>query len=449
MQNCLILGAGVSGIAAAKLLIDKQKNVYIHDKDKRKLRELYDAKIIDNQVNLIEKFNRKTLQFFDTLVLSPGVKLNTKILQECRLQNIQVLSEIDLASMFCKAPIFAITGTNGKTTTVNYLHQIFVAAGKKSHLLGNVGVPFCGEVDKIDSKSKVVLEVSSFQLEHCTHLECAAAAILNFAPDHLDRYSCYDDYEDTKAHLLNCIAQNGVALLNYDDVRVRSRGLDNLNAQYFSLTKLPPDVKGYYICENKVMQNTGTRTRELIELPELNIRGDHNLSNLLCAIAMAHIAKIKPAQILSALTNLSQPRHRLEFAGEKNGVKFYNDSKATNIHSVKTAIATFSQPIHLLLGGSDKGEDFAKFLSKLPPQVLTVTAFGKMGKKIYRQAKRQKLDCAYFPKLNLAFDYAKNIAEAGDVVLLSPACASFDEFPNFEARGDTFCNLVAEWLSEK
>ena len=449
MQNCLILGAGVSGISAVKLLLDKQMNVYIHDKDRRKLRELYDAKIIDNKANLIEKFNRKTLQFFDTLVVSPGVKLDSKILNECKLQNIEVLSEIDLASMFCKAPIFAITGTNGKTTTVNFLHQIFVSAGVNSYLLGNVGVPFCGSVEKIDSKSKVVLEVSSFQLEHCNHLKCAVATILNFAPDHLDRYSSLEEYENTKAKILDCVSQNGVALLNYDDVRVRSLGFDNLHTLYFSLSELPPDIKGYYIYENKVKLNTGTRTRELFELPELNLIGTHNLSNLLCAIALAHIAKIKPSEILATLGNLSPPRHRLEFVGEKEGVKFFNDSKATNIHSTRTALETFTQPIHLLLGGSDKGEDFAEFLSKLPSNILSVTAFGKMGKKIYRFAKRQKLDCAYFSKLTMAFEYIKNIAEAGDIVLLSPACASFDEFSNFEARGDCFCNLVAEWLSEK
>lgn len=449
MQNCLILGAGVSGIQVTKFLLARQFNVYIHDKDKTKLRELFDAKIIDNRANPLEKINRKTLQFFDTVVVSPGVSLSKKFLRECQMLKINVLSEVDLASMFCSAPIFAVTGTNGKTTTVNFLHQIFCFVRKDSHLVGNVGTPFCSEIDKISQKSKVVLEISSFQLEHCEHLRCNACAILNFAPDHLDRYKNLDEYENTKAHLIDCVDSGGVAVLNYDDERVRARGVGLKNILYFSTSELPKGVKGYFLRDGKVMLNLQNKTKEILTLPEIKIRGQHNLSNLLCAIALAHIGKIAPNKIESALTKITLPRHRIEFAGEKGGVKFFNDSKATNIHSTRSALATFDEPIHLLLGGSDKGEKFGEFLARLPQNVVTLTAFGKMGRIIYRKAKSNGVSCKYFPRLSFAFDYVKKIAKSGDVVLLSPACASFDEFSNYEERGDCFCNLVAEWLSEK
>ncbi len=449
MHNCLILGAGMSGITATKFLLDRQFNVYIHDKDKKKLRELFDAKIIDKEANLIEKINRKTLQFFDTVIVSPGVNLSKKFLRECEALKVNVLSEVDLASMFCPATIFAVTGTNGKTTTVNFLHQILNSAGEDSHLVGNVGTPFCAELDKISPKSKVVLEISSFQLEHCEHLKCFVGAILNFAPDHLDRYESYQEYENTKAKLIDCVNEKGAVVLNYDDERVRARGEGLKNSVFFSTSELPKGIKGYFLRDGKVMLNFLTKTKEILTLPDIRIRGKHNLSNLLCAIVLAHIGKIKPEKIQLALATISLPRHRIEFAGEKNGVRFFNDSKATNIHSTCSALATFCEPIHLLLGGSDKGENFGDFLDSLPQNVVSLTAFGKTGKKIYRKAKKLKVPCKYFAKLISAFDYVKNLAKAGEVVLLSPACASFDEFLNYEERGDFFCNLVAEWLSEK
>jgi len=449
MQNCLVLGAGVSGISAVELLLKKQMNVYIYDKDLQKLRELYENKIIDNRAKCVNRLNRKLLKNFDTIITSPGIFLSPKFVRECKLLDVNILGEIDLASMYCTAPIYAVTGTNGKTTTVNFLHQIFLLTNKKSKLLGNVGTPFCSEIENLNSRTKVVLEVSSFQLEYATHLRCKVSAILNFAPDHLDRYASFTEYKNTKSKILDCLDSSGVGLLNYDDERVRMCGESKKNTLYFSVNRLPNDVMGYYIDGKKVLLNTILGSRELFLLPQLKIKGRHNLFNLMCAIAMAHIAGVRPSQIQSVLPELTLPRHRIEFVGERDGVKFFNDSKATNIASTRVALDSFCEPTILLLGGSKKGEDFTNFLQNLPSSVREIVAFGPLGKQIFKKCKRLKVNCKYYLKLGSAFDYAKRIATCGDIVLLSPAGASYDEFKNFEERGEYFCNLVSEWIGEK
>lgn len=449
MQNCLIWGAGASGVSAVKFLLTKEKNVYIYDIDRKKTRDLFAANIIDLRVHFVKKIDAKILDIVDTIVLSPGVKISPKIERKCIQQNIQIISEIDLAGMFCPAPIYAITGTNGKTTTVNFLHQILKFGQRESWLLGNVGTPFCAKVDDLHAKSAVVLELSSFQLERCPHLKCAAVAILNLAPDHLDRYSSFDDYVSAKAKILDCVKAGGRILLNMDDERVRELGAGRENVIFFSLNSLPVDAVGYFIKNGSIYHKTLHRTQKLLDLPHLGLLGEHNLQNLLCAVALAHLAKIQPAQIAAALSGLTLPRHRLELAGQKDGVSFYDDSKATNIAATRAALACFDKKIHLLLGGSDKGEDFECFLTHLPSAVFSVTAFGAMGKKIWKICKKHNILCEYYPTLTLAFDFVKYLAHSGEVVLLSPACASFDEFSDYQARGDYFCHLVTEWMCEK
>lgn len=449
MQNCLVWGIGISGISATKLLINKGKNVYIYDKNTTKLQELFDAKIINSCAQIIKKIDSKIWSKIDTLVLSPGVKLTPKITSKCQKFGVKIISEIDLASMYCTAPILALTGTNGKTTTVTFLHHILLNSGVDSRLVGNVGNAFCDEVESLQKESVVVLELSSFQLEHCTHLKCKAVGLLNLAPDHLDRYKNFDEYVTAKTKIFNCVTAAAPLIINMDDARACASAKNCENIVYFSTKPLPSGKIGYFLSKNAVFQSTFSRVRKLFDLPPLDFIGQHNLSNLLCAIAFAHLNGISSQKIKTAISTLKLPRHRLEFAGERGGVKFFNDSKATNIHSTMGAIASFEQNIHLLLGGSDKGEDFGDFFANLPQNILSVVTFGEMGKKIFRQCQRAKRTCYNFQNLQKAFDFVKKLAKNGEIVLLSPACASFDEFDNFEARGDYFCNLVAEWVSEE
>lgn len=451
MQNCLIWGVGISGISAAKLLINKGKNVYIYDKNTTKLLEFFDSKIIDSRAQIVKKIDKNIWSKIDTLVLSPGVKLSPKIFSKCQKFVVDIISEIDLASMYCTAPILAITGTNGKTTTVTFVHQILRAAGRDSRLVGNVGRAFCDEVETLTEDSVVVLELSSFQLEHCSHLKCRAVGLINLAPDHLNRYSSFEEYTAAKTNIFDCTAPDSSIIINKDDPLVCAQCVDKnvKNVVYFSQKPLKIGEIGYFLSENAVFCATHHRIKKLFDLPSLGFLGQHNLSNLLCAVAFAHLIGVTAPQLAAAILTLKLPRHRLEYVGEKNGVTFYNDSKATNIHACQGAISAFSQGIHLLLGGSDKGENFAEFLSNLPQNVVSVVTFGAMGKKICRQSKSSARPCYNFSNLLSAFDFVKKHAKNDEIVLLSPACASFDEFDNFEARGEYFCNLVAEWVSEE
>ncbi len=450
MQNYLVLGLGVSGISASALLLDAGKKVFAFDHDKNRGTELRDAKLIDENVVIVNKLNKKLLSKIDCIVISPGFVLSEKLEKFCTTYNIPILSEVDLASIYCKSQIFGITGTNGKTTVVNFLYQIFSSAGYESAMLGNVGTTFSKMVNSLSPKTKVVLELSSFALEHCPHLRCAGVALLNVAPDHLNRYNSFSEYYHTKLKILDCVQDGGAICLNYDDEFVRLAGNTRPEAIYFSTSKLPERFDGYFIQDSVVYYQKKGEIKSLFSLDSVKFLGVHNYSNLLCAVALARSAKVSVEKIKSAVANLSLPKHRLEFVGEKDGVKFFDDSKATNIHSTNSALSSFDCPINLLLGGSDKGEDFVPFLAKMPKNVQNIVCFGKFGKKIFDIAKKLKLkNISYHTDLTSAFDFVKTVAKSGSVVLLSPACASFDEFASFVQRGEKFCQLTAEWLGEK
>lgn len=450
MQNYLILGLGKSGISAANLLISRGANVYAYDKNKSLLPELRDAKLLSDKVTPVGKLSKKRLFSFgiECIIISPGFVLTQKVAKIIQKLDITVMSEVDFASTLCTAPIFAVSGTNGKTTTVNFLHQIFSSCGVDSRLVGNVGVPFCDEVSDTSPKTKFVLELSSFQLEHCEHLRCDAVALLNVARDHLDRYNSFREYYEAKKHLLYCVKPEGKIFLNFDDDLVRQLGQNRQNVYYFSTQPLPREVKGFFLHDNTIFSQKDGEIKPVVSLDRCPLVGMHNYSNLVCAVAMAKFARFGHEKLEQAIGALKTPPHRLEFVGEKNGVRFVDDSKATNIHSTIHAIACFDN-IDLMLGGSDKGEDFSEFLSNLPSAVKRVVAFGKTGKKIYTLGKKCGLDIHYCANLIEAFDYVKTVAVAGEVVLLSPACASFDEFSSYAERGESFCRLVAEWLGEK
>lgn len=449
MQNFLVLGMGQSGISACELLLAHGKKVAIFDNEKSHCAELKAAKLVAGSVEIRTKLNKAVLNSVDAIVLSPGFVLPKNFEKLTQKNHIPIFSELDFASTFCAAPIYAISGTNGKTTTATMLHQIFESAGKLSHLLGNVGVPFSSAVDTLTPNSRVVLEVSSFQLEHCDNLRCRAVALLNVANDHLDRYASFREYYYTKRHLLDCVAEGGDILLNFDDNLVRILGKNRPNVRYFSLHKLSRELDGFYLDSGAIWSQRGGKAHTIAILDDVEFVGEHNYANLVCAVGLAYLARVPAVKIQAAISQIKLPRHRIEFAGEKGGVRFYDDSKATNIHSTLSAIKSFDAPINLMLGGSDKGEDFGDFLANLPAKVVQIVAFGAMGKKIYAKCRRCGVKAAHFaPNLMAAFDYIKAVATRGSVVLLSPACASFDEFSGYAERGDAFCNLVAEWVGE-
>lgn len=444
MKNYLVIGLGVSGISASSFLLKNNFNVFVYDDNKNKAKELKNSNILHNNCEIITKLNEKSLFHIDCIILSPGVVLKEKIKKLIKEFDIDVVGELAFASKYCEAPIYAITGTNGKTTTANLLDTIFKTAKENSHLVGNVGNAFSGEVDKIAQNDKVVCEVSSFQLEYSQGFAPYAVGFLNIAPDHLDRYKDFEEYFNAKKLILERVG-DGKVFLNYDDEKLRKLG-ENCNCEFFSTSLLPNKIDGIYHENNKIYQKKGEKTQYIVDLSKNKLLGEHNLSNILCAVSLALYAGITPEIIQKSIKNFKAPRHRMEYAGKINGVLFYNDSKSTNIHSALSAVKCFDDnKILLMLGGSGKGEDFNQLFVNLPNNIKYLITFGKMGKKLAKIAKNNgKTNIFQCKDVFDAVVCARKLAEQNDIVLFSPACASYDEFNNYRERGEYFCNLVME-----
>ena len=436
-MNYLVYGLGVSGLACVELLLNRKENVWVFDDDKLRLSELVNKGIVNSKCRVVKKLNKDTLQSIEAIILSPTVRLN-KLNRLVNELDIKVFGEFEFASQVCKAPIFGVTGTNGKTTTVNFLHQLCCFAGEKAHLVGNVGTPLSEIVDNIHSTDVVVAELSNFQLEHSEKLKLKSAALTNIAPDHLDKYSSFEEYFLAKQNIISCVTD--CVFFNYDDKNIRKLATKCQRYQFFSTQYLPSEQNGLFIEQNDVYSKQNGHKTKVLSLDSFILKGAHNLSNLMCAISLGLNTGLSAGEIESSLGKLTLPRHRLEFVKKVNGVEYYNDSKATNIHAVNSALANFrNRQVVLLMGGSDKGEDFSKF--KLPQFVVTLITFGAMKNKI---AKQVKAACNVFRCESLADAVWMAKKLALDVVLLSPGCASFDEFDSYAERGEYFCELVKE-----
>lgn len=446
-MNYLVVGLARSGISACELLARKGEKVFAFDDDKKKVKELINLNILNQNVTVVPKLNKKVLTDIDKIILSPGVP-KERILGIVKRYNILVESELELAFKNAPCDVLAITGTNGKTTTVNILGEI-LKQSKDVFVVGNVGEAFSGKVLEMKKNSVAVCEVSSFQLENIKTFRPKIVGFLNIAPDHLDRYLTFEEYAKAKLKIFENMKKNDVAVLNFDDL-VLKKFCDGLNIQklYFSRQPLPEDVQGAFLQDDKIILKLGNKTEELC-VKDVKLKGVHNIYNIMCASIMARKYGIDLQQIQLALQTFKGLKHRLEFVGEIGNIKFFNDSKATNIHSTLTAVNSFKENIVLLLGGSDKGENFAILFENLPTNVVKIVTFGKLSKKIFSHGV-----CANFKNIekaeNLedAFNKAVSNLSGDEIVLFSPAGASFDEFANFEERGEFFEYLVKgliEW----
>ena len=447
MENFLVIGLGKSGISVANYLNNHNKNVFAYDDDKQLAKELLLNKIVNEKTKILTKLSKKALFLIQCIILSPGIKLSPQRMKLIKKLNIPIISELAFAQKISKGKTLAITGTNGKTTTVNFLNQILDYAKVNNFLLGNVGTPFSQELDNITSNDKVLLEVSSFQLEYAFDLKIPCTAFLNITPDHLDRYKNFDEYFQTKCKLLDFTTQ--LMILNYDDPYLKNLQPNFKNIQYFSTQPLPKDYNGIYLDQNFIHLQKNKKSKPILDISNLALIGEHNIQNLMCAVLFALNEKIELSCLQSAINNLTLPKFRLEFVDSINGVDYYNDSKSTNSHSCLVATQCFKKPTWLLLGGSNKGEDFTNLIANLPSNIKTVVTFGQTGKKLFKLAKKFNLKTINFPHLINAFDYASANAKAGEIILLSPACASFDEFANYYDRGEFFNNLVSELKLER
>lgn len=435
-KKVLVVGMGRAGLAAAKLLKDRGARVTINDrKGKEELREAF--KELEGRGIRIETGGHplELLEDMELIVVSPGVSPNIPLLERAKERKIPIIDELELASSFLKIPIIAVTGTNGKTTTTTLIGEILKEEGKRVAVAGNIGHPLSSCIG--EDYELIVSEVSSFQLERIKTFHPLISIMLNIAPDHLDRYQDMDEYIEAKKRIFMNQRKDDFAILNRDDPHCRTLSTEAKKI-FFSQEELE---EGVYLKEGKVMARLSGRLQKIICSEEIGIKGLHNLENVLAVTAACLILRVKVESIRKVLKEFKGIPHRMEFVREIEGVRFVNDSKATNVSAVMKSLASFKEPIILIAGGRDKGLDYSPLRPLVEERVKVLILLGEAKEKIARALspyKRIKTTEDMKEAVAMAFELAKE----GDCVLLSPACSSYDMFRDFEERGEVFKEAV-------
>ncbi len=444
-----VLGAARSGVAVAKLLTQHKAIVFVSDaapagKMQQSVAELDKAAIACETGG----HTGKVLDA-DVVVLSPGVPSDVPVVRDAIAKGLKIVSEVEVASWFCSSPIVAVTGTNGKTTTTTLLGRIFEDAKRKSAVAGNIGTAFSEIVDQLDEQSTAILEISSFQLDHIESFRPRVSIVLNITPDHLDRYEhSFDRYVASKCRIFGNQQKGDTVIYNWDDDVTRLNVERHLGREVkalpFSVNAAPKE--GAFVAHDRLKVRIGREESDLIDINELTIKGQHNLYNAMAASLATTVMGIPTASLRATLRNFKGVEHRLEFVREVNGVSYINDSKATNVDSVWYALQSFQSPLILLLGGRDKGNDYSRLDGLIRKHVKAIVAIGESADKVVG-AFKQVVPVEKASSMDEAVLVASNLAVRGDVVLLSPACASFDWFENYEHRGRVFKDIVSRMQS--
>ncbi len=379
------------------------------------------------------------LRGIDLVVPSPGIPRNHGALREALRMGIPVWSEIELAFRFLPCPILAVTGTNGKSTTTTLLGAMSTGAGMRAFTGGNLGTPLIDAVDWQPAPEIAVAEISSFQLEWVETFHPRMAVVLNFSPDHLDRYACVEEYAEAKAILVRALQPGEFAILNRDDAWVWGLRLQTLGT-VVSFGRERVEFGAFLEGGTAVYWGAGTAPLRF-SLARTRLVGQHNEENILAALTAACTWGLPPAAIQQAIDAAEPLPHRMNFVREHRGVRYYDDSKATNIGAVRQSLRSVPAPVILLLGGHDKGGNFRSLVEDLPGRVKHVVAFGAAGRRVAREL-AGAVPIAIASGLAAAAAEAARLASPGDTVLLSPGCASFDEFRDYAERGDCFRALV-------
>jgi UDP-N-acetylmuramoylalanine--D-glutamate ligase len=437
-----ILGAGRSGLAVARLLKTRRAKVFLSDQAKQDKCAAAAKELEEIGVEFEFGGNTHRVLEADYIVVSPGVPLDAPILKLARDKHIKILSEIEIAFDQCEAPVVAITGTNGKTTTTTLVGEIFKKAGWNTFVAGNIGLAFSEIVDQAKGeKAVVVLEVSSFQLDAIDSFRPKVSAILNITPDHLDRYKNFEAYVQSKFRIVENQKGYDSFVYNHDDENVRNCA-DTVNIRALGFSLKEELKQGAFLQSDNVVLRIGREKEVLIDRNEIGIPGPHNLMNAMAAALMTRSMGVEYDAIRETLKSFKGVEHRIEFVRELKGVKYYNDSKATNVDSVFYALGSFKEPIVLILGGKDKGNDYSQIKPLVEEHVKAIVTVGKGADKIEKFFKGIKPIHSAGMSMEEAVKLAKEAAAKGDIVLLSPACASFDMFDNYEHRGKVFKELV-------
>jgi UDP-N-acetylmuramoylalanine--D-glutamate ligase len=440
-KRVLVVGLGKSGVASALFLRSRGARVTVSDAKP-------EAELRDEILLLLEHgiavetggHGDRTFRGQDLIVVSPGVPADAPQLVQARILGEPVIGEIELAAHFLAGQIAAITGANGKTTTTSLAGEI-IAAGKFPTLVGgNIGTPAISFVDEAGPATWTVLEVSSFQLETIVEFRPRIAVILNITPDHLDRHKTFDNYVNTKARIFENQRTDDFTVLNADDATTAGLS-EGTRAQVFWFSRKKEVEKGAFVRGAQIYFRDGRHERQILPLAEVSLKGGHNLENVLAGVSIGMVVGCQPEQIRDAVRNFKAVEHRLEFVARVASVDYYNDSKATNVDATMKALESFPANVHLILGGKDKGSDYSVLQELLRERVKRVYTIGAAAAKIESQI-QGAAEIEHAETVENAVRRASEIAVEGDVILLAPACASFDQFRSYEHRGRVFKETV-------
>ena len=444
-KKVLVVGLGKSGLAAALFL--RRRGAQVTVSDVRSADQL--AKEIPALIEagiMVEAGGHGLLTFRrqDLIVVSPGVPLDTPELAQVKSFGLPAIGELELAARFLKGHTLAVTGSNGKTTTTTLLGEILEASGLPTLVGGNIGVPVISLIDQSTDESWSVLEVSSFQLESTVEFHPQIAVILNITPDHLDRHGSFENYSAAKERIFARQTAEDCLVLNADNTRAADAAhRSSAKVYWFSIEHSV--TRGAFLEQGFVVYRgaENAAAEKIIPARAIPLKGTHNVENVLAAVCAARLAGVPADVIRRAIENFRAVEHRLEYVATRHGVEFYNDSKATNVDATAKAVAAFSGGIHLILGGKDKGSDYTELSELLRERASAVYTIGSAAAKIESHL-RGVVSIHSCETLDKAVHVAASAARPGEIVLLAPACSSFDQFENYEQRGRVFKQLVKD-----
>ena len=436
--NIGILGAGESGIGAAILAKTKGFNVFVSDSSKISFKFINELN--ENEIEWEELSHSNKILDSDLVVKSPGIPNYSSIINLLKKRGVEVIGEVEFASRFTDKPIIAITGSNGKTTTTHLLTHILKKGGLKAEMAGNVGESFSRKV--LNSNIEIfVLELSSFQLEDIVQLKPSISILLNITPDHLDRYqNSIKKYGQAKLKITKNQTSDNYFIYNSDDLEILKQIRETLIVAKRIPFSLKEEVAGGFLTNNQIIIKI--KNKLTMSIHELALKGKHNIQNSLAAGIAARIMEIRKDIVRESLMDFSNVEHRLEFVAKINGVEYINDSKATNVNSTWYALESMDKPTIWIVGGVDKGNDYSELLPLVKEKVKAIICLGKNNQKIIESFKTLVGNIYETQSAMEAVAYGYKLAKKNETVLLSPACASFDLFENFEDRGTQFKNAV-------
>lgn len=437
-KKIFILGMARSGYEVAKLLAKYNNEILITDQKEQDSKHVYELENLGVKVKITEKPIVLFDSSYDILVKNPGIKYDHPVVKAARDRGIRVVNELEVAYSILKEKpsIIGVTGSNGKTTTVTLIYEFLKKEYDRVHLCGNIGTPVCSLVDDIKKDDIMVIEVSDHQLCDVIDFKTDISVLTNISETHIDFHDSYEKYKEMKKRIFAHHTEDDIAIINLDNEESIDL-TDDIKSKKYYFSK---DKEALcYIKNNSIYYNG----EEVVKLSDIRIKGMHNYENIMAAIIVAKEYNIKNESIIEVLKEFKGVEHRIEFVKELNGRKFYNDSKSTNNKATMTALSSFDEPVILIMGGLDRGipfDDLAPYLTN----VKKINSFGETKEKILEFANKNNIDCEIFETMKPAILNAYDSSNKGDAILLSPACASWDQYEKFEDRGNEFKNIVEE-----